>query len=120
LWRDACEGMGLNVDELEPVREGLEKYFVPVSSLAVPTPLEFVVRLQAAAKCEVAELSPAQRSELFFRSTYRPRQLGALGQRDAIARTVIQISRTCRAMVLNGARECSVPQLADALTRVVT
>jgi hypothetical protein len=119
LWRDACETLELDIGELEPVRERLEKYFVPVPSIAVPTPLEYAVRLQVGAACKIVELAPAQRPELFFQSTFRPRQIGPLGQRDAHARTVAQVSRTCRAMVLEGARERPVPELADALCSAV-
>jgi hypothetical protein len=119
LWRDACDALGLNVGELEAVRKNLEKYFVPVPATSLPTPLEFAVRLQAAAACAVAELSPSQRPELFFQSTFKPRQLGALGQRDAHARVVGQVSRACRAMVLNGARQCPIPELADVLCKAV-
>jgi hypothetical protein len=120
LWRDACGALGFDVDELEAVRAKLDKYFVPVPRIALPTPLEFTVRLQVCPACRVVEAPPEQRHEIFFQSTYRPRQLSALGQRDAHARAVVQLSRTCRVMVLEGARECSVPALADALSAVVS
>jgi hypothetical protein len=119
LWHDACETLELNVGELEQVRKRLGKYFVPVPAIAVPTPLEFAVNLQVAAGCRIVEFSPEQRPELFFRSTFRPRQIGPLGQRDAHARAISQVSRSCRAMVLEGARECPVRELADALARIV-
>jgi len=120
LWRDACEALNLDVGELEAVRANLEKYFVPVPATPVPTPLNFAVRLQVAAACRVIELLPADRPELFVQSTFRPRQLDALGLRGAHARAVGQVCRSCRAMILEGARDRSVPELADALSRAVS
>jgi hypothetical protein len=120
LWRDACEALNLDVGELEPVRANLEKYFVPVPATPVPTPLDFAVRLQVATDCRVIELSPADRPELFVQSTFRPRQLDALGLRSAHARAVGQVCRNCRAMILEGARDRSAAELADVLSRALT
>jgi hypothetical protein len=120
LWRDACEALSLNIDDLEPVRQNSQKYFVSVPASGVPTPLEYAVRLQASKSCSVVELTLGQRPELFFVSTFRPRQLAVLGQGDTHARLVDQVSRSCRAMVLEGARDCPVQELADVLSRVVT
>jgi hypothetical protein len=119
LWRDACEALDIDVGGLEAVRQDLERYFLLVPATSAPTPLEFAVRLQAGAVSTMAELSPSQRPELFFQSTFKPRQLGPLGQRESHARAVAQVSRTCRAMVLNGARQSPISELAEALCKAV-
>ena len=120
LWRDACEALDVNIEELDAVRENFQKYFVPVPAVTAPAPLEFAVRLQAGATCALIELSPTQRPELFFQSAFRPRQIAPLGQREAHARSVHLVSRSCRAIVLNGARQNAVSELADVLSGAVT
>jgi hypothetical protein len=115
LWRDACETAGLNVGELRKARQNLERYCVPVPSAREPFRLDFAISLRVSSECRIAELPEAQRAEFFGECTFRPRQLDALQQRRAHAQIVSRISRTCRAMILDGARERPPHELADTL-----
>jgi hypothetical protein len=65
------------------------------------------------------EVVPAERAELLAESTFRPRWIDALGQRAAQARTIQQIARVCRGVVLSGAREHPIEQLADKIVELV-
>lgn len=119
LWRDACEMVGADADKLERVREGLEKYFLPVKAATTPAALSLVARLRVAPQTDVRELSAMERPEHLFESTFRPRWIDPLGRRSEYTRTVQQVARGCRAIVLSGARERPIGELADHLAEAV-
>lgn len=119
LWRDACEMLGANADALERVREGMEKFFMPVPSTRTPAALSVVVRLRIAPELDVEEIGAAQRANLLSESTFRPRWIDPLGRRADHARVAGQVAQGCRALVLSGAREQPIAVLADRLTEAV-
>jgi hypothetical protein len=119
LWRDACEMVGVNADELQHVRKGLEKYFLPAKATTSPAALSLTVRLRVAPQTGVDELSLMDRVELFRESTFRPRWIDPLGRRADHARTIQQVAGSCRAIVLSGARERPIGELADHLAEAV-
>ena len=119
LWRDACEMVGENANALERVRDGMEKYFLPVRAATTPTALHIAVRLRVAPYLDCAEIAPEERGQLLSESAFRPRWIDALGRRGEHARSVTQIARTCRGAVLSGARERPIDELADRLAELV-
>jgi len=119
LWRDACEMLGENADTLECVRDGMEKYFLPAHAATTPAALSVVVRLRVAPTLDSVEVAPDERVDLLAESTFRPRWIDALGQRAAYARNVRQIARDCRGVVLSGARERPIEELADRMAEIV-
>lgn len=118
LWRDACELNGENADALERVREGLEKYFLPVRAAATPAALHLAVRLKVAPYLDSAEIAAGDLAHLLSESTFRPLWIDALGEQARHARTVAQIARVCRGAVLSGAREIRIEELADRLAEL--
>ena len=119
LWRDACEMIGEKADGLERVREGMEKYFLPVPAVTTPAALSLAVRLRVAPYLETTEIAPAERSHLLTESTVRPRWIDPLGRRAEHARLTTQAARTCRGVVLSGARERGIEELADRVAELV-
>jgi len=119
LWRDACEMVGENAEALERVRDGMEEYFLSVRAATTPTALSVAVRLRVAPYVDTVEVPPVERAQLLTESTFRPRWLEAVGQRAAHARNLQQIARTCRGVVLSGARERAIDELADRMVEIV-
>ena len=119
LWRDACGMVGENADGLERVREGMEKYFLPVRAATTPTALRIAVRLRVAPSLDALEVAPTERAKLLSESTFRPRWLDPLGRRAEHARLAAQIARSCRGVVLNGARDRGIEELADRVAELV-
>ena len=119
LWRDACDMLGENADTLERVRDGLEKYFLPVRAATSPTALHMAVRLRVAPYLDAVEIAPDERAQLLAESTFRPRWIDPLGRRTEHARATGLIARNCRGVVLSGARECGIEELADRLAEIV-
>lgn len=118
LWRDACETMGEDADALERVRAGLEKYFLPVRAAATPTALHMAVRLRVAPDLDSVEFAGYDRVQLLSESTFRARWIDAMGCRAQHARAVREIARVGRGVVLSGARERHIEELADKLTQL--
>lgn len=118
LWRDACEMLGFDPTKLTRVRESLEKYYAPVRSASAPSALGVIVRLRVAPASDVVELAPTMRADLVSESTFRPRWIDPLGCRIYHSRAAAQIGRCCRAVVLSGARERPVQELADRVAEI--
>ncbi|HEY6577710.1 MAG TPA: hypothetical protein VIY09_00175 [Rhizomicrobium sp.] len=119
LWRDACERLGANADALEPVREGMEKFFLPVRAATTPAALSVAVRLSIAPEIGFEEIALPERPALLFESTFRRRWIVPAARRADHARIVDQVARTCRGIVLSGARERPIEELADRLTEAI-
>jgi len=119
LWRDACDSMNLDCSKLARVREGLEKFFVPAAAATTPASLSLLVRLRISPGAGVVHVPASQNSDLLHESTFRPRMIDPLGRRADNTRIVSQISGVCRAIVLNGARECPIAEVADRLAEAV-
>ncbi|HEX3429379.1 MAG TPA: hypothetical protein VHT03_00720 [Rhizomicrobium sp.] len=119
LWRDACEMVGENADALERVREGMEKYFLPTRAAATPAALHVAVRLRVATYFDSVEIAPAERAQLLAECTFRRHWVDALGRRADHARITTSIARTCRGVLLSGAREHPIEELADRLAELV-
>lgn len=108
LWRQSCEMLGENADALERVRDGMEKFFLPVRATTTPAALSALVWLRV----------PVERSELLSLATFRPRWIDPLGRRADHARMVAQVGRVCRCIALNGARQRPVEELADSVVEL--
>lgn len=119
LWRDACEMMGEDADVLERVRDGMEKYFLPVRATTTPTALHMAIRLRVAPEIDAVEFGTDDRVQLLTESTFRPRWVDAMGRRTQHSRVVRETARACRGMMLSGARERHIEELADKLAGFV-
>ena len=119
LWRDACERLGENADALERVRNGLEKYFLPVRAATTPAALSVALRLTIGQAVTVEEISAETRTQLLAESTFRPRWIAPLGRGPDHARTIVQVARVCRGAMLHGARNCAIEELADRVAELV-
>jgi hypothetical protein len=119
LWRDACEMAGENADALERVRDGLERFYLPVRTVTTPASLSVAIRLHIAPHIDKIELTPPERGELLTEGTFRPRWIDPLGRRADHVRIVGQVARVCRGIVLTGARERGIEELADRVAEIV-
>jgi hypothetical protein len=119
LWRDACEMMGANADTLERVRDGMEKYFLPVRTVTAPTALHLAIRLRVAPFLDSLEIPAEERGGLLAETTFRPRWIDPIGRRADYARTGRHIAGACRGVVLSGARERGIEELADRVAELV-
>jgi hypothetical protein len=118
LWADACEAAGRPVTKLRRVRDGLDKYFVPLPAWSMPTRLAAVVELRLANEGAVARVAGAERLALLSHNTYRPRQIAALGQLSAHVRIVARTASTTAVYRLEGARRLRIGTLADHLGEI--
>ncbi|MGH6889120.1 MAG: hypothetical protein ACREHF_07995 [Rhizomicrobium sp.] len=115
LWRDACEMLGFDPGKLTRVRDGLEKFHVPVRSAATPSALGVMIRLRVSLDSDVLELPAERNVQLVSESSFRPRWIDPLGCRVQHSRVAGQIGRCCRGIVLGGARERPVQELVDEI-----
>ncbi len=119
LWRNACEDLALDVNKLKRVRAGLEKYFVTVPAATSPAALSVVVTLRVSMDLATMQIPAAKCSNVLSENTYRARQIGPLGRDLDHARIVGQVARTCRPILLDGARRATIALLADALEKAI-
>lgn len=119
LWRDACETFAFDPERLVRVRDGLELFYVPVRSATAPSALAAVIRLRASSDTDVLEIPRARRAELISESTFRTRWIDPLGCRVHHSRLAAQAAGSCRALVLGGARDRPVQELADRVAELV-
>jgi hypothetical protein len=119
LWRDACQNLGRSTAGLERVREGMEKFFVPVPSARETTALAMVLELTSTTS-GVTPVFGIQRIALLSEHTVRPRQIKPLGQLVHHLRIVAQIAQATGIFHLGGARRDMVSALADRITDAVS
>jgi hypothetical protein len=119
LWHDACDGLGIDTAGLERVREGIEKFYMPVKAQSTPAALAVVVWLNVAPSVRITHVPAMQSASLFADSTFRSRQVDPLGRRADYDRIIMQVSRNCRAMHMDGARMCAVGDMADRLVESI-
>jgi len=119
LWRDACEAAGLVISRLKRVRAGLERYYVPLAPASVPARLGVIAVLRIAPGPGIFELSRDQRREILPGCVFRPRQALALGLRDIHARMIAQVAESCRMIVLDGAKQSPITEIADRLVQAI-
>jgi len=117
LWRDACERNGLDVLSLQRVRRGIEKYYVPVSAAKAPAALAIVVRFRVKEEVDIVHLPPDAGASVLSEGSFRPRYISPLGRREEHERMIRLVSRSCRAVTLDGARKCTIEALADRLEK---
>jgi hypothetical protein len=119
LWRDACMRFGLNPNELERVRAGLEMSYVPVQAAEAPASFTTVVRLMMGARVGLARFPSSDCAAALAETTFRPRMIGPMGLRARHAQMVAQVAGRCRPLGLDGARNCPIPELADCLVGAI-
>ncbi len=120
LWHDACAGFGIDTDNLRPVRAGMQKFFVQMRASSAPATLQAVIRLQVDKELRSIEVPADRRAAALTECTFRWRQIAGLGQQAAHQRLVQNIAPTCRVLVLGGAREHTINDLADQIIRVLS
>ena len=121
LWRSACESFGMDIASLEPIREGMEKFYVPMPSANGPVPLKAVVRIQRGSKiAQIDELSKEEAAASLPEWLFRWHQFTPFPPASQIHGTVQRIAQSCRVAHLSGAREVAPFELADLVARMVT
>jgi hypothetical protein len=113
LWRDACERFGFDTDTLPRVRDGMEKFSVPVPARTGPAVLTDLVELVTGTpeRCERVGFGIG----VLTRNTFRPRQVRPLGKLAEHMGVVARTAGAVRIAQLGGARMQRPEALADAL-----
>jgi hypothetical protein len=119
LWRDACVKLGMDVEALPRVREGMEKFHVRMPAASAPAVLRTVIRLRAGPHQGMTYVPPSQHASLLSECTFRRHQVAALRQQESFETMLRQVAGACRIMVLSGARELPTAVLADRVVEAV-
>jgi hypothetical protein len=119
LWRDACQNLGQSTEGLERVREGMEKFFLPVPSVCERTGLAVIFALNTA-DSGLTPVSGVQKMAVLSENTVRPRQIKPLGRLAEHIRIVAQVAHATRVFRLGGARRDTTPALADRIMDAVS
>ncbi|HEY0106804.1 MAG TPA: hypothetical protein VGB91_12020 [Rhizomicrobium sp.] len=99
LWRDSAEASGRDVDRLDPVADGLDKYHWPVTLRAPQQglPLARIYVLTDTANCSQAEISRLRGGdalEAVMEQTFRREYLGVMdGAAQRFARGIALLAR---------------------------
>jgi hypothetical protein len=120
LWGDACARLDVDVSTLFRVRDGMEKFYLPVPSVDEPVGLSAVVELAIGRSVGEERVDGFDKLETIIRHTYRPRQVRPLGRLDTHMRIVAQVAGRVDIVRVGGARAASPRVLAhsiEALTR---
>jgi HPr Serine kinase C-terminal domain len=120
LWRDACEDLGIDIQDLPRTREGMQKFYVKVPSMSQQAPLRAVIVLRMGSLARLADVPAGQGAALLSEHTFRKRQIEALERQIEHERIVQQVAGACRVMILDGARECQREVLADQIVRAIS
>jgi hypothetical protein len=115
LWRDACVAFGLEVDELEPVRRELQKFYYPIVTAGDPVLLGGVVELSTGEPVLHPVENIVARMSLLTQHTCHPRQIGPLGMLPHHMALVGKTASQVRLMQLGGARQRPVSALGDKI-----
>jgi hypothetical protein len=115
LWSDACESFGRTTAGLDRVREGMEKFFLPVGQVEEKVALSAIVELRASADSGMILVSGVQKMTLLSQHTVRPRQIRPLGRLAEHLRIVAQTAGATSVFHLGGARQLKVSSLADQI-----
>jgi hypothetical protein len=119
LWRDACQNFGQSTEGLERVREGMEKFFLPVPSVCERTALAMIFALDT----EDSGLRPVhgvQKMAVLSQNTARPRQIKPLGRLAEHLQIVAQVANTTKVFCLGGARRDATAALAEQIMDMVS
>ena len=120
LWGDACENFGTATLGLDRVREGMEKFFVPVGQVDEKVALSTIVELRPSATSGMTRISGVQCMTLLSSNTVRPRQIRPLGRLAEHLRIVAQTAGSTSVFQLGGARQLNVSALADQIEELFT
>ncbi len=115
LWRDACQTIGQDTGSLQRVRAGMEKFYLPVTSLKETTPIVAIVELSLSAPQGISAVSGIERLALLSANTVRPRQIKPLGRLPQHLRIVSQIAGKTNVFRLGGARRLPAAVLAGQI-----
>ena len=118
LWRNACEALGADPENLKQVRTGLQKYFLPLQPHEEPCVLTGIVQLRAIAGFALSPCPPPGRGILLGNAAFRQHIATEFPAREKYRETLAAIASACAAYTLEGARHASVEQLADAIEGV--
>jgi hypothetical protein len=115
LWHDALENLGRDSAGLNRVREGMEKFFLPVSQVPEKICLSAIVELKTGPDSNPIVNSGVASMAVLTAHTVRPRQIKPLGQLAEHLRIVAQIARATTVLCLGGARQSTTSALADQI-----
>lgn len=118
LWQDACERFDLDIASMDPVKEGMNKFFVPVDAVGEPVPLRHVFFLDKTTfnpDAETVALSISEKFALITSNVARPRQIDPLGMSARHMKAVTEIVQAVGIHQLLGARERSPAELMQEI-----
>jgi hypothetical protein len=79
LWRDACEGLGIDVSDLDRLPGERDKYTLPAKTQQRPAPLRTIFFLDRTFSDGIVPITGPKRLSLLTENSYRPNYLAALG-----------------------------------------
>ncbi len=120
LWRDTCDSLGIDTQDLPRVREGLQKFYVEVAAASAPAPLRAVISLRMGPEVKLTDVPAGHGPATLSSCTFRLRQIEALDRQPDHERIVQQVAGACRIMILDGARVCPREALADQIVRAIS
>lgn len=115
LWRDTCENFGLTTAGLDRVREGMEKFFLPVAQADDKVALSAIVELRPSADSAMTRVAGIHSMAVLSQHTFRPRQIRPLGRLAEHLRIVAQTAGSTSVFHLSGARRVEVASLANQI-----
>jgi hypothetical protein len=120
LWRDSCEGLGVDVTALQPIREGIDKFFVKMPAANAPVVLQTVIRLEFAGNVVLSEIASAQAMPALLDCSFRPRFIPAFTPQRDFEGNLRQVADACRVFALWGARGKPCEELADQILQAMS
>jgi hypothetical protein len=111
--------LGLKPLEASRFYDAADDYHVPLAPASTPAELGVVAVLRIAPGQGSFELTREQRLEILPGCVFRPRQAFALGLREVHARMIARVAGGCRMVVLDGAKQTPIRDIADRLVRAI-
>jgi hypothetical protein len=120
LWSDALHTLNVSPQALERVREGMDKFILPVETWQEPERLTHVYEILPRERGEVSlrSLAGMEKIELLDRQTYRRRFVDALETRGAHIRQLAQLASQVSVQTIVRPRErATLVDMVDALEK---
>lgn len=118
LWQDACDAIGADTATLARVREGIDKFYLPVPGVSGPVHLAAAVEISREEGDALIPLSGVERMGFLSQNASKPRQIAPMGQAAQHVRIVSQVASAIEAFRLPGGRRRTPAELADTIEAV--
>jgi hypothetical protein len=99
LWQDSVRRLGADPETLDPVREDLAKYYLPIAHFrAEPLPVHAMIVLDSHNRpdTEITELTSGEKLDALLRYSFRRRFLAGQGLSASHFKAITHIARTVR------------------------